>query len=296
MKNFFNGSIPAVITPFDKNLEIDFDALEKHIRFLISNGIHGLVSCGTTGESPTLTHEEHKLVTEKILNFSKRKVPVMSGCGSNSTLESIDLVKHSESIGIDAILLVTPYYNKPTQVGISEHFKSIAKNTSLPIYLYNIPGRSVINIEINTLKNLSKITNIVGVKDATADLTYPLETFNACGKDFIQLSGEDATFLSFLASGGSGCISVSANVIPRLHSKMYDYWCSGEYKKAMKINHQIYELNRVLFLETSPAPVKYALSKMNRCSPVLRLPLVQIGKLTKQKINVALKELNLINN
>ena len=294
MKNYFCGSIPAVITPFDKNFEIDLDSLEKHINFLISNGVHGLVSCGTTGESPTLTHDEHKLVTEKILSFSKGKVPVMSGCGSNSTKESIDLVKHSESIGVNAVLLVTPYYNKPTQQGIIKHFKSIAQNTKLPIYLYNIPGRSVANIEIETLKELSKVSNIVGVKDATADLTYPLQTSNACGKNFIQLSGEDATFLSFLISGGVGCISVSANIIPRLHSEMYNLWNVGEFKKAMKINHDIYELNSALFLETSPAPVKYALSLMKRCSPSIRLPLVEVENYTKQKIKSALKKLKII--
>ena len=294
MKNYFCGSIPAVITPFDKNFEIDLDSLEKHINFLISNGVHGLVSCGTTGESPTLTHDEHKLVTEKILSFSKGKVPVMSGCGSNSTKESIDLVKHSESIGVNAVLLVTPYYNKPTQQGIIKHFKSIAQNTKLPIYLYNIPGRSVANIEIETLKELSKVSNIVGVKDATADLTYPLQTSNACGKNFIQLSGEDATFLSFLISGGVGCISVSANIIPRLHSEMYNLWNVGEFKKAMKINHNIYELNSALFLETSPAPVKYALSLMKRCSPSIRLPLVEVENYTKQKIKSALKKLKII--
>ena len=294
MKNYFCGSIPAVITPFEKNFEIDLDSLEKHINFLISNGVHGLVSCGTTGESPTLTHDEHKLVTEKILSFSKGKVPVMSGCGSNSTKESIDLVKHSESIGVNAVLLVTPYYNKPTQQGIIKHFKSIAQNTKLPIYLYNIPGRSVTNIEIETLKELSKVSNIVGVKDATADLTYPLQTSNACGKNFIQLSGEDATFLSFLISGGVGCISVSANIIPRLHSEMYNLWNVGEFKKAMKINHNIYELNSALFLETSPAPVKYALSLMKRCSPSIRLPLVEVENYTKQKIKSALKKLKII--
>ena len=294
MKNYFCGSIPAVITPFEKNFEIDLDSLEKHINFLISNGVHGLVSCGTTGESPTLTHDEHKLVTEKILSFSKGKVPVMSGCGSNSTKESIDLVKHSESIGVNAVLLVTPYYNKPTQQGIIKHFKSIAQNTKLPIYLYNIPGRSVANIEIETLKELSKVSNIVGVKDATADLTYPLQTSNACGKNFIQLSGEDATFLSFLISGGVGCISVSANIIPRLHSEMYNLWNVGEFKKAMKINHNIYELNSALFLETSPAPVKYALSLMGKCNSKLRLPLVDVNKSTKEKIKRVLSSLNII--
>ena len=294
MKNYFCGSIPAVITPFEKNFEIDLDSLEKHINFLISNGVHGLVSCGTTGESPTLTHDEHKLVTEKILSFSKGKVPVMSGCGSNSTKESIDLVKHSESIGVNAVLLVTPYYNKPTQQGIIKHFKSIAQNTKLPIYLYNIPGRSVANIEIETLKELSKVSNIVGVKDATADLTYPLQTSNACGKNFIQLSGEDATFYSFLISGCVGCISVSANIIPRLHSEMYNLWNVGEFKKAMKNNHNIYELNSALFLETSPAPVKYALSLMKRCSPSIRLPLVEVENYTKQKIKSALKKLKII--
>ena len=203
----FEGSIPAVITPFDKNEEIDFDSLESHIEFLISEGSHGLVSCGTTGESPTLDHDEHKIVTEFIINKSKGRVPVMAGCGSNSTKESIDFVHHAYKSGAKATLLVTPYYNKPTQKGLYEHFRLIANSCpKIPNYLYNIPGRSVVRLEIDTLKKLSQISNIVGVKDATADLTTPLEVRTNCKESFQQLSGEDATFLSFLISGGVGCI------------------------------------------------------------------------------------------
>ena len=290
----FKGSIPAVITPFEDNEAINFDQLESHIDFLIRNGSHGLVSCGTTGESPTLDHDEHKLVTESILKFANGRVPVMSGCGSNSTKESIELVRHSEKIGVDAILLVSPYYNKPTQEGLFKHFSSIARETYLPIYLYNIPGRSVVNIEIETMIKLSKIQNIVGVKDATSDLSLPLETRITCGNEFILLSGEDATFLSFLISGGSGCISVSANIIPALYSKLFDLWSSGKINEAMKINEKIFPLNKILFSETSPGPIKYALSLMGKCSSKLRLPLVEVSDDTKEKIKKVLASLDLI--
>ena len=294
VKTKFKGSIPAVITPFNDNEDINFDQLERHIDFLISGGSHGLVSCGTTGESPTLSHDEHKSVTEAILKFANGKVPVMSGCGSNSTKESIELVRHSEKIGVDAILLVSPYYNKPTQEGLFEHFNSISKATSLPIYLYNIPGRSVVNINIETMKRLSEIENIVGVKDATSDLSLPLETRIECGDEFVLLSGEDATFLSFLISGGSGCISVSANVIPSLYSKLYNFWSKGQISEAMEINNKIFPLNKVLFEETSPAPVKYALSLMGKCNSKLRLPLVDVNKSTQEKIKRVLSSLNII--
>lgn len=294
MTKKFIGSIPAVITPFDDNGAINFDQLETHIDFLISEGSHGLVSCGTTGESPTLDHDEHKLVTESILKFSKGRVPVMSGCGSNSTKESIELVKHSEKIGVNAVLLVTPYYNKPSQNGLFEHFREIANSSSLPIYVYNIPGRSVVDINIDTMTKLSKIDNIVGVKDATSDLSLPIETKIKCGCDFILLSGEDATFLSYLVSGGSGCISVSANVIPSLNSKLYNLWIEGKVREAMSLNEKIFPLNQVLFSETSPGPVKYALSLMNRCNSKMRLPLVDVSKETKQNVEKVLRNLDLI--
>ncbi len=291
----FKGSIPAVITPFQKNKEINFDDLSEHINFLILEGSHGLVSCGTTGESPTLDHDEHKKVTEKIIKIASSRVPVMAGCGSNSTKESIELVKHAKKVGASAVLLVSPYYNKPTQDGLFMHFSRISDSVpEIPIYLYNIPGRSVVNIEQKTMVKLSKKKNIIGVKDATSDLGIPLETRNNCGEKFIQLSGEDQTFLAFLISGGVGCISVSANIIPKLCSDMFNYWKKGEIKKAMKINFFISSLNKSLFLETSPAPVKFALSLMKRCENVLRLPLVGIKNDTKKIIKKELEQLDLL--
>ena len=290
----FKGSIPAVITPFDMNGAVNFDDLEKHVNFLINQGSHGLVSCGTTGESPTLSHEEHKTITEKIIKFSNNQVPVMAGCGSNSTSESIELVKHAKSAGANAVLLVSPYYNKPSQEGLLSHFRKIALSTDIPGYLYNIPGRSVVNINPSTMKDLSKIKNIVGVKDATSDLSLPMETSLNCGTKFIQLSGEDATFLSFLISGGSGCISVSANVIPKLCSQIYEFWIKGNIKECMKINMAIFQLNKVLFLESSPSPVKYALSLLGRCKNKLRLPMVGIKKENQIIIKRALKSLKLL--
>ena len=291
----FEGSIPAVITPFDKNEEIDFDSLESHIEFLISEGSHGLVSCGTTGESPTLDHDEHKIVTEFIINKSKGRVPVMAGCGSNSTKESIDFVNHAYKSGAKATLLVTPYYNKPTQRGLYEHFRLIANSCpKIPNYLYNIPGRSVVRLEIDTLKKLSQISNIVGVKDATADLTTPLDVRTNCKESFQQLSGEDATFLSFLISGGVGCISVTANVVPGMIANIYNLWKSKKINEAMSLNFKLYPLNNVLFSETSPSPVKYALSRMGKCLNNLRKPMVSIEKDTEKKIDITLKDLNLI--
>ena len=291
----FEGSIPAVITPFDKSNVIDYDSLDRHIEFLISEGSHGLVSCGTTGESPTLNHDEHKKVTEFIINKSKGRIPVMAGCGSNSTEESIDFVNHAYKSGANGTLLVTPYYNKPTQRGLYEHFRLIAESCpEIPNYLYNIPGRSVINIETETIKKLSLIKNIVGVKDATADLTTPLDIITNCGKNFQQLSGEDATFLSFLISGGSGCISVTANVVPHLSASIYNLWKVKKIKEAMDLNFKMYPINKVLFTETSPSPVKYALSRMGRCKNILRKPMVPVEKENEKKIDVTLKDLNLI--
>lgn len=291
----FYGSIPAVITPFQTNHEIDYDSLAKHIDFLISEGSHGLVSCGTTGESPTLSHDEHRAITEFIIKRTNGKVPVMAGCGSNSTKESVEFVKHAYKAGASASLLVAPYYNKPTQKGLYEHFKIISQSCDkLGIYLYNIPGRSVVKINSDTIKKLTKFKNILGVKDATADLTTPLDVRKNCGEKFQQLSGEDATFLSFLISGGNGCISVTANVTPRICSEIYKLWTSREIDKAMKLNFKLYNLNNVLFSESSPGPVKYALSKMKKCKNILRPPLVNVEKMTEKLINRALWELKII--
>ena len=291
----FSGSIPAIITPFDNNLEIDYDSLEKHINFLIAEGSHGLVSCGTTGESPTLDHEEHKRVTEFIIKKTNKRVPVMAGCGSNSTKESIDFVKHAKSVGASASLVVTPYYNKPSQDGLYLHFKKIADACKdLPVYLYNIPGRSIVKINSDIVKKLSRVQNIVGVKDATADLTTPLEIRNKCGKKFQQLSGEDATFLAFLISGGDGCISVTANVAPKICSQIYEFWKEGRIIDAMNLNYKIFPLNQMLFIESSPCPVKYALSRMNKCKNILRPPLVKIQKSNELIIDKVLKNLGFV--
>ena len=291
----FSGSIPAEITPFSQNLEIDYDCLGTHIDFLISEGSHGLVSCGTTGESPTLNHDEHKAVTEFIIKRSKGRVPVMAGCGSNSTQESIDFVNHAYKSGANATLLVTPYYNKPTQIGLYEHFKSISEAClDIPNYLYNIPGRSVVHINTETIKKLSLLKNIVGVKDATADLSNPLDVRQECGENFIQLSGEDATFLSFLVNGGVGCISVTANVVPRLCANIYELWKKQNIKEAVDLNFKLFPLNKALFLETSPSPVKYALSKLKKCHNILRKPMVVVQKNTETIIDKSLKDLNLI--
>jgi len=291
----FSGSIPAVITPFTKNFEVDFDSLEEHINFLILEGSHGLVSCGTTGESPTLSHDEHKKVTEFIINKTNSRVPVMAGCGSNSTEETLELVKHAKKSKANATLLVTPYYNKPSDDGLYEHYKKISDfSENIPMYLYDIPGRSVVKLSSELIKKLSKISNIVGIKDATSDLTSPMEVRLNCGKNFHQLSGEDATFLAFLANGGVGCISVTANVVPNLCAKIYNNWIKGDIKESMKLNQLLYPLNKALFLESSPCPVKYALSRLNKCENILRLPLTSINNNTKKKIDEVLNKLHLI--
>ena len=290
----FKGSIPAVVTPFDRNHNIDFDSLEKHINFLIDEGSHGLVSCGTTGESPTLDHDEHKKVTEFIVKKSNSRVPVMAGCGSNSTKETLDLVDHAKKSKADAALLVTPYYNKPSEDGLFKHYKFISEKIDLPVYLYDIPGRSIVRLSINLIEKLSKIKNIIGIKDATSDLSSPMEVRRICGKNFVQLSGEDATFLAFLMNGGTGCISVTANVVPRISSQIYESWKNKDFVKSMELNHLLYPLNKALFLQSSPCPVKYALSKMNKCLNILRLPLTPVNEDTMNEIDLVLKHLNLI--
>ena len=289
----FYGSIPAVITPF-KDQEVDYESFTKIIEFLINNGSEGLVPCGTTGESPTLSHDEHKKIIEETIRIADKRVPVIAGTGSNNTLEAIEYTKHAEKAGADAALIVTPYYNKPTQLGLYEHYKTIAESTSLPIIIYNIPGRSVVDMSIETMIELSKIENIIGVKDATNDLFRPLLTKSKMKSDFCYLSGEDGTALAYLAQGGNGCISVTANVAPKLCSEMHKYWRSGDIKKAQEINLKLALLHNVLFLESSPGPVKYAAHLIKLCNQDTRLPLYEISDNTKKEVENCLKNLNLI--
>ena len=289
----FYGSIPAVITPF-KNNDIDYNSLSKIVEHLIVNGSNGLVPCGTTGESPTLSHEEHKKIIEETIKISDGRVPIIAGTGSNNTLEAIEYTKHAESAGADAALIVTPYYNKPTQLGLYQHYKSIADATSLPIIIYNIPGRSIVDMTIETMVELSKLKNVVGVKDATNDLFRPLLTKKKMNSDFCYLSGEDGTALAFLAQGGHGCISVTANIAPKLCSDMQKFWREGDIKNAQKINLQLSELHNSLFLESSPGPVKYAASLLGLCSSETRLPLIEIQESTKSAVKISLQENNLL--
>ena len=289
----FKGSIPAVITPF-RNNEVDYSSFEKVVEFLILNGSNGLVPCGTTGESPTLSHDEHKTIIEECIRISDKRIPIIAGTGSNNTLEAIEYTNHAEKVGADAALIVTPYYNKPTQSGLYNHYKSIAENSNLPIIIYNIPGRSIVDMNIETMIELSKLENIVGVKDATNDLFRPLLTKKLMNSDFCYLSGEDGTALAYLAQGGHGCISVTANIAPKLCSDMHSAWRNNDIKKAQQINLSLSKVHHTLFLESSPGPVKYAASLLGLCSPDVRLPLVEISENTKIQVQNSLKENNLI--
>ena len=289
----FFGSIPAVLTPFN-NQKVDYESLSKILNHLIENGSNGLVPCGTTGESPTLSHDEHKKIIEETIKITDKRVPIIAGTGSNNTAEAIDYTKHAESIGADAALVVTPYYNKPTQKGLYAHFYSIAKSVKIPIIIYNIPGRSVVDMSIDTMIELSKIENIIGVKDATNDLFRPLLTAANMSNDFCFLSGEDGTAMAFLAQGGHGCISVTANVAPKLCAEMHHAWRSNNINKAQEINLKLAKLHNSLFLESSPGPVKYAASLLGLCSSETRLPLVDINDNTKKIVTDCLKELSLI--
>ena len=289
----FFGSIPAVITPFN-NKEVDFNSLEKILNHLIDNGSNGVVPCGTTGESPTLSHDEHKKIIEETIKITDKRVPVIAGTGSNNTKEALEYSKHAERVGANAALVVTPYYNKPTQDGLYAHFESIAQSVKIPIIIYNIPGRSVVDMSIETMIKLSKIDNIVGVKDATNDLFRPLLTAANMHRDFCFLSGEDGTALAFLSQGGHGCISVTANVAPKLCSQLHDAWRNKDIDKAQEINLKLAKLHHSLFLESSPGPVKFAASLIGLCSSETRLPLVGISDFTKVSVSNCLKELSLI--
>ncbi len=289
----FQGSIPALITPF-KNGNIDYESFYKIIEWSLSEGSHGFVPCGTTGESPTLSHQEHIKVVDECVRIVDKRVPVIAGTGSNNTVEAIEFTNHAEKSGADAALVVTPYYNKPTQEGLQAHFKKIAESTSLPIIIYNIPGRSIVDMTIDTMSVLSNISNIVGVKDATNDLFRPLLTQTKIQKDFCYLSGEDGTALAYLAQGGQGCISVTANIAPKLCSDMQNLWRERKINLAQDINIKLSKIHHVLFVESSPGPVKYAAELLSLCSAETRLPLVSIKDSTKALVKECLVEIGLI--
>ena len=289
----FFGSIPALITPF-KEGNVDYNSFNKIIEWSISEGSHGFVPCGTTGESPTLNHEEHKKVVEECIRIVDKRVPIIAGTGSNSTHEAIEFTSHAEKSGANAALIVTPYYNKPTQEGLYKHFESISNNTSLPIIIYNIPGRSVVDMSIDTMTELSKITNIIGVKDATNDLFRPLLTRTRIKKDFCYLSGEDGTALPYLAQGGHGCISVTANIAPKLCSDMHNSWRNYELDNALKINLKLAKIHHALFVESSPGPVKFAAELLDLCLSDTRLPLAPIKETTKNLVRNSMIEAGLI--
>ena len=284
----FTGSYTALLTPF-KNGEVDYDAYRKLVDFQIDNGTHGLVPVGTTGESPTLSHDEHKKVIEVCIDQANGRVPIIAGAGSNSTAEAIEFVKHACDVGADGLLVVTPYYNKPTQAGLLAHYTELANVSSKPIIIYDIPGRSVIGMTDETMAKLAEYELIVGVKDATADLGRPTRLLNVINENFIQLSGEDGTALPYLAAGGHGCISVTANIAPNLLSRMHNAWQQGDIQTAQDINQKLMPLHDALFCETSPGPLKYAASLLNICESDTRLPIVEIASESKKRVENALR-------
>ncbi len=292
----FKGSNVALITPF-KNNQLDVDCYIKLIHFHLKNGTNGLVPAGTTGESPTLSHKEHEQVIELCINESKGKIPVIAGTGSNSTEEAISLTKHAEKAGADGALVVTPYYNKPTQEGLYQHYKAINDNTSLPIIIYNIPSRCVIDMSVDTMARLFELKNITGVKDATGDLNRLDQTIKKLGPEFIQLTGEDGLAFEFNKRGGVGIISVTANIAPKLCSDMQRYSKSksdNEIKESERIDQILQPLHKSLFIESNPAPVKYAAKLLGLCEDEIRLPLVKIKKETQEKVKQALLSAKLI--
>lgn len=291
----FHGPFTALVTPMDGNGRVDDEAFMRFVDWQIAEGTKGLVPAGTTGESPTLSHAEHKHLVELAVKAAKGRVPVMAGAGSNATSEAVGLARHAEQAGADAVLVVTPYYNKPTQEGLFLHYKAIAEAIALPVFIYNIPGRSVVDMSVETMARLAKISNIVGVKDATANLTRPLHTTRACGSDFIQLSGEDHTALAFLAAGGHGCISVTSNVAPRLCAQLQDAWSRGDVKTAMQIQQRLVPLHDAMFCESNPGPVKYAASLLGFGANHVRLPLAPISAASAERVKTAMRDVGLLN-
>ena len=284
----FKGSFPALVTPF-KNGAVDLDALKQLVEWHIEQGTHGLVPVGTTGESPTLSHAEHRLVVEEVIKAVRGRIQVIAGAGSNNTAEGIELIQHAEKVGADAALVVTPYYNKPTQAGLIAHFTALHDACTLPIVIYNIPGRSVVDMSPETMGVLAKLPRIIGVKDATGKIERVSQQRAACGRDFIQLSGEDATALGFNAHGGVGCISVTANVAPKLCAEFQEATLKGDYAKALEYQDRLMPLHEAIFIEPGLAGAKYGLSLLGKCSDEVRLPLVGLTDGTKGKIRAAME-------
>lgn len=291
----FRGSLVALITPMQADGALDLKAFADFVAWQVEEGTQGLIPVGTTGESPTLSHEEHHQVVEACIAAAKGRVPVIAGTGSNSTAEAVDLTRHARQAGADAALVVTPYYNKPTQEGLYRHFMAIADAVDLPILIYNIPGRSVIDMTVETMARLAKHPNIVGVKDATANLTRPLHTRLACGPQFCQLSGEDHTAISYLAAGGHGCISVTANIAPRLCRQMHDAWAAGRVQEAIAIQDRLVPVHDAMFCETSPGPVKHAASLLGKARDLCRLPMAPVAEGTKVRVREAMVGAGLLN-
>ncbi len=290
----FRGSIVALVTPF-RDGAVDEKAMAELIEWHIAEGTDGFVPVGTTGESPTLSHAEHERVVELCIEVVAGRCPVIAGTGSNATAEAISLTQHAQRAGADAALVVTPYYNKPTQAGLYAHFAAIHEQSDIPILIYNIPGRSIVDMTPETMGRLAELPRIVGVKDASNDIVRPLLTMETCGPDFIQVSGEDANIVAFLAHGGHGCISVTANVAPKLCGDLHDAWSAGRVDEALAIHRRLLPLHQALFCESSPAPTKYALSRLGRCRSELRLPLVEPLPASKERIDAALRDVGLTN-
>ena len=290
----FRGSMTALVTPF-KNGKVDEAAFRGHVDWQIAQGTHGLVPVGTTGESPTLSHAEHKSVVEWCINEAKGRVPVIAGAGSNNTNEAVELSRHAEKAGADAVLIVTPYYNKPNQEGLYQHYKAINDAIGIPIIIYNIPPRSIVDMSVDTMARLYELKNIVGVKDATGNIVRVSQQRQAMGPDFIQLSGEDATALAFNVHGGHGCISVSSNVAPKACADFQTASLSGDYAKALTYQDKLFQLHSALFVEPNPAGPKYALSVLGRMSDEVRLPMVPTTEPTRAIIRKAMAFAGLTN-
>src|ERR1700678_4318351 len=293
-KTSFKGSFTALVTPFNDGA-VDEKAFRGLVAWQISEGTNGLVPVGTTGESPTLSHDEHKQVVEWCVAEARGRVPVIAGAGSNSTKEAIELAQHAEKAGADAVLVVTPYYNKPTQEGLYQHYKAINNAIGIPIIIYNIPGRSVIDMSVDTMARLFELKNIAGVKDATASMVRVSQQRAALGADFNQLSGEDATVLGYMAHGGHGCISVTSHVAPRLLCRFPSAWQKGDVAAALKVHDKLMPLHTNLFIESNPSPVKYALSLLGKMDETLRLPMVPVSEPTRVAVRSAMVHAGLIN-
>ncbi|MGE4522235.1 MAG: 4-hydroxy-tetrahydrodipicolinate synthase [Acetobacter sp.] len=285
---FFSGSITALITPMNRDGSLDFPSFENLVDWQIREGTSALCAVGTTGESPTLSHTEHHAVVERAIKVAAGRVPVIAGAGSNSTAEATDLARHAQNAGAAAVLVVAPYYNKPTQEGLYRHFMTIADAISIPVILYNIPGRSVVDISVETMARLARHANIIGVKDATANLLRPLQLRHALDRPFNQLSGEDGTAVAFLASGGDGCISVTSNVAPALCANVQSAWKEGRVQDAMAIQDRLLPLHDAMFCESNPAPVKYAASLLGLAGETCRLPLAPLTEPSREKVRAAL--------